>query len=206
MLGEKNLYAYCDDNPIIKGDSGGENPVITGIIGATVNIIAGGVAAVATGQKYSLWDIGVAGVSGFIAGSFGCSAKAIVKIGGVILSGAINAVYTAYSSYKRGDSFSASILNTVTAFISNLTGFADITKASEKIVTAAWGLTHGVGAGLLAGSVSVGISNIASKNEIQTKSSYNKKWIGQEKYKNIRADRIIKKTYKPYVPRNARVV
>ena len=184
---------------------------ITGIIGATVNIIAGGVAAVATGQKYSLWDIGIAGVSGFIAGSFGCSSKAIVKIGGVILSGAINAAYTAYSSYKRGDSFSASLLNTVTAFgatvfISNLTGFADITKASEKIVTAAWGLTHGVGAGLLAGSVSVGISNIASKNEIQTKSSYNKKWIGQEKYKNIRVDRIIKKTYKPYVPRNARVV
>ena len=211
MLGEKNLYAYCDDNPIIKGDSEGENPVITGIIGATVNIIAGGVAAVATGQKYSLWDIGIAGVSGFIAGSFGCSAKAIVKIGGVILSGAINAAYTAYSSYKRGDSFSASLLNTVTAFgatvfISNLTGFADITKASEKIVTAAWGLTHGVGAGLLAGSVSVGISNIASKNEIQTKSSYNKKWIGQEKYKNIRVDRIIKKTYKHYVPRNARVV
>lgn len=59
---------------------------------------------------------------------------------------------------------------------------------------------------MLADSVSVGISNIASKNEIQTKSSYNKKWIGQEKYKNIRADRIIKKTYKPYVPQNARVV
>ena len=51
MLGEKNLYAYCDNNPIIKGDSEGENPVITGIIGATVNIIAGGVAAVATGQN-----------------------------------------------------------------------------------------------------------------------------------------------------------
>ena len=59
MLGEKNLYAYCDDNPITRVDGDGQcwNIVVGAVIGAAVNVITGGIAATVTGQKYSGWDI-----------------------------------------------------------------------------------------------------------------------------------------------------
>ena len=51
MLGEKNLYAYCDDNPITRVDGDGQcwNIVVGAVIGAAVNVITGGIAATVTG-------------------------------------------------------------------------------------------------------------------------------------------------------------
>ncbi len=78
MLGEKNLYAYCDDNPITRSDSDGQlwhklvEIAAGAVIGAAVNVITGGIAATVTGQKkYTALDIffccffwGVAGAGG----------------------------------------------------------------------------------------------------------------------------------------------
>ena len=45
MLGEKNLYAYCDDNPITRVDGDGQcwNILVGAVIGTAVNVITGGI-------------------------------------------------------------------------------------------------------------------------------------------------------------------
>ena len=47
MLGEKNLYTYCDDNPITRVDGDGQcwDIVVGAVIGAAMNVLAGGIAA-----------------------------------------------------------------------------------------------------------------------------------------------------------------
>ena len=67
MLGEKNLYAYCDDNPITRVDVNGQFSLICGLIGATMNVLAGGVAAAVTGQEYTVTDMIAAGLAGIFA-------------------------------------------------------------------------------------------------------------------------------------------
>ena len=121
MLGEKNLYAYCDDNPIMRVDVNGQFSLICGLIGATMNVLAGGVAAAVTGQEYTVTDMIAAGLAGIFAGGAGLE--------GAIAGGVVSAVYTAWCSFRRGDSLTAAIINSGTAFlstvfISNLSGFA----------------------------------------------------------------------------------
>ena len=45
MLGEKNLYAYCDNNPITRVDGDGQcwNILVGAVIGTAVNVITGGI-------------------------------------------------------------------------------------------------------------------------------------------------------------------
>ena len=59
MLGEKNLYAHCDDNPIMRVDGDGQcwNILVGVVIGAAMNVLAGGVAAAVTGQEYTVGDM-----------------------------------------------------------------------------------------------------------------------------------------------------
>ena len=71
MLGEKNLYVYCDDNSIMRVDGDGQFFWIGGLIGAAVNVVTGGIAASVTGQRYTIVDM-VAAVSGFFAGGLTC--------------------------------------------------------------------------------------------------------------------------------------
>ena len=97
MLGEKNLYAYCDDNPITRVDADGQcwNILVGAVIGAAVNVITGGIAAAVTGQKYSGWDILCAATAGAVAGAGGD--RGIIK---ALIGGAISAGYTAWCSYQ----------------------------------------------------------------------------------------------------------
>ncbi len=194
MLGEKNLYAYCDDNPITRVDGDGQcwNIVVGAVIGAAMNVLAGGVAAAVTGQEYTVTDMIVAGFAGAVAGGLGSVKKlAVLKIVGAIGGGVISAVYAGLYSYKRGDSVLATVGNASTAFlttvfISNLTGFADASEFCEKSIAIAWGATYGVGASSIAASVSLGVSNSVSQNEIQEKQVYWEKKIGQGRYFNGR--------------------
>ena len=65
-LTDKNLYAYCDNNPVMRKDDNGEfwSLAISMAIGAAVNIVATTVAASVTGQKCDGLDILAAGLSG----------------------------------------------------------------------------------------------------------------------------------------------
>ena len=119
MLGEKNLYAYCDDNPITRVDGDGQcwNILAGAVIGAAMNVLAGGVAAAVTGQEYTAGDMIAAAIAGGIAGGFGSADKAILKIVGAIGGGIFSAIYAGQYSYKRGDSLLAIISNASTAFL-----------------------------------------------------------------------------------------
>ena len=137
MLGEKNLYAYCDDNPITRSDSDGQlwhklvEIAAGAVIGAALNVVTGGIAATVTGQKYTAWDIAVAAASGAFAGAVD---GAIGSIGG----GIISAIYAGIASLSRGDSVLMAALNAgiafgATTYIGNLTGFiksVDIPKGA----------------------------------------------------------------------------
>ena len=58
-LADKNLYAYCDNDPVNKKDEEGELPqfVVLGIIGAVSNVGISFITAKATGQDYGWYDL-----------------------------------------------------------------------------------------------------------------------------------------------------
>ena len=189
MLGEKNLYAYCDDNPITRVDGDGQcwNILAGAVIGAAMNVLAGGVAAAVTGQEYTAGDMIAAAIAGGIAGGFGSANKAILKIVGAIGGGIFSAIYAGQYSYKREDSLLAIISNASTAFfattfISNLTGFALSATGFENTIAVTWGATYGVGASSIAASVSLGVSSSASQKRTQEQHVYWEKKIGQGRY------------------------
>ena len=74
-LTDKNLYAYCDNNPVMRADNGGEFWVefgvmaIGGIIGAVINIGVSYGIAKANLEDYDWKNALVDGVSGFISGA-----------------------------------------------------------------------------------------------------------------------------------------
>ena len=223
MLGEKNLYAYCDDNPIMRVDGDGQcwNILVGAVIGATVNVITGGIAATVTGQKYSGVDIFGAAVAG---------AGGMVK---ALIGGVISAGYTAWCSYQRGDSLLKTALNAGTAFlatvfISNVTGFASIPEHSQNLITGVWGTTFGLSGNLTAAGVSAGISmsNMSENKTINQPISAShisvsipKNAIGQSRTFNGKNKvystsfiykasngKVVYKKRKNYYPRNARTV
>ena len=67
-LYDRNLFAYCDNNPITRNDPYGYFGMFltTALVGAGVNIITTFIAAKATCQEYKLIDVVVAGTSGFV--------------------------------------------------------------------------------------------------------------------------------------------
>ena len=230
MLGEKNLYAYCDDNPIMRVDGDGQcwNILVGAVIGATVNVITGGIAATVTGQKYSGVDIFWAAVAGAVAGAGGPGGMVKALIGGVISAG-----YTAWCSYQRGDSRLKTALNAGTAFlatvfISNVTGFASIPEHSQNLITGVWGTTFGLSGNLTAAGVSAGISmsNMSENKTINQPISAShisvsipKNAIGQRRTFNGKNKvystsfiykasngKVVYKKRKNYYPRNARTV
>ena len=167
MLGEKNLYAYCDDNPITRSDSDGQlwhklvEIAAGAVIGAALNVVTGGIAATVTGQKYTAWDIAVAAASGAFAGAVD---GAIGSIGG----GIISAIYAGIASFSRGDSVLMAALNAgiafgATTYIGNLTGFIKSVDIPKNL-SVPWGATYGLGANLIAASISAG-STSSSRSE-----------------------------------------
>ena len=71
QLTEKNLYAYCDDNPVMYRDDAGMF-VITATaieiaVGAIINIATSYIAAKATGQKFGIGDCVVAAIAGAVS-------------------------------------------------------------------------------------------------------------------------------------------
>ncbi|MCU6773375.1 Cell wall-associated polypeptide CWBP200 [uncultured Blautia sp.] len=216
MLGEKNLYAYCDDNPITRVDVNGQFSLICGLIGATMNVLAGGVAAAVTGQEYTVTDMIAAGLAGIFAGGAGLE--------GAIAGGVVSAVYTAWCSFRRGDSLTAAIINSGTAFlstvfISNLSGFAVASEGLEKTIAITWGATYGVGAGGIAASVSRGLSMETAETKRQVKNVPHEKKVGQGRHFNGRTGTsfkfsiwktatgsLKKRPHKTYIPLRARTV
>ena len=225
MLGEKNLYAYCDDNPITRSDSDGQlwhklvEIAAGAVIGAALNVVTGGIAATVTGQKYTLKDMMAAAAAGAIAGGFSVAKHSSLKVLGAIAGGLFSAGYTILCSYTRGDSILSTICNAGTAFlstvfISNLTSFSMLDEIPNSIGVA-WGVTYGFGANAISASVSSGISNLAIQKETKVREQN----VGQGRHFDGRTGKsfkfnvyktssgsLKKRPQKTYIPSNAYIV
>ena len=138
--------------------------------------------------------------------------------------GVVSAVYTAWCSFRRGDSLTAAIINSGTAFlstvfISNLSGFAVASEGLEKTIAITWGATYGVGAGGIAASVSRGLSMETAETKRQVKNVPHEKKVGQGRHFNGRTGTsfkfsiwktatgsLKKRPHKTYIPLRARTV
>ena len=126
-LTEKNLYAYCNNNPLIYSDESGEFAVsaflISAVAGAAVNLVTTYIAAQVIGQEYTWKDAGVAMASGF------CNA---IPAYGPVISGLISGGYAMYQSLTSGVSLekaiACGIVNGIctTAGISNLANWGKV--------------------------------------------------------------------------------
>lgn len=85
-LTDKNLYAYCDNNPVVRTDIGGEfwNYVIGGVVGAVI----GGVSAAISGGDWKAIALGagVGAVGGLLAAS-GIPVGFQIAAGGLLSGG-----------------------------------------------------------------------------------------------------------------------
>ena len=167
-LTDKNLYAYCDNNPVMRQDSSGEFwDLFSAAVGAVVNVATTVISSAVTGQKISFRDVRVAAVSGALqAGGIR------LKLAGAL----INTGYTFFSSLDSGASLAGAFLSGVTAgvttfaSVSNLAGFAS--KGINLSVNVGLDATFGFGGNL----ISAVTNRIVVDNGKQSqKSSTNKK-------------------------------
>ena len=102
---DKNLFAYCDNNPVSRRDAGGEfwHLVIGAVIGGVIN---GGITAINGG---SVTDIAISAAAGALSGAL--SASGVGRLGQMIGNAVISAssnIATQFSEYCSGrrESFS----------------------------------------------------------------------------------------------------
>ena len=102
---DKNLFAYCDNNPVSRRDAGGEfwHLVIGAVIGGVIN---GGITAIKGG---SVTDIAISAAAGALSGAL--SASGVGRLGQMIGNAVISAssnIATQFSEYYSGrrESFS----------------------------------------------------------------------------------------------------
>ena len=100
-LTDKNLFAYCDNNPVMRVDGDGEfwNVLIGGAVGAVVGAIS---TKMAGGSTSEVW---VSVACGFVSGAF-----AATGLGGVVgqiavgaITSAIDTGYQNYNDYISGE-------------------------------------------------------------------------------------------------------
>lgn len=84
-LTNKNMYAYCDNNPVVRVDDGGEFWYI--VIGAAVGAIIGAassiVGQVVSGEKINWAEVGISAVSGAFTGAVtaACPSMSVLQTG-----------------------------------------------------------------------------------------------------------------------------
>ena len=112
-LSNKNLYLYCDNNPVLKADEEGQIAVwlVSAALGAAVNVAASFTIAQAMGQEFSVKDAIAAAVLGALSGRVGAVA---------------NGLYAGYTSYQSGANINAAIFNGLMSAGVSLISFGDM--------------------------------------------------------------------------------
>ncbi|MDO4337443.1 MAG: RHS repeat-associated core domain-containing protein [Eubacteriales bacterium] len=188
-LANKNLYAYCDNNPDAREDSDGkfwELVAVAAVVGAVANIVSTTIATAVTGQweDYGWSDVFVAGVSGAV--------NAIPYVGKVA-SGAISGIYTGVTMFLEnknqisvGEAFFCGVVSGVctSVSISNLVGL-EPSNLYNIAVNGAADIVFGTGYNSVSSVVSTGISSNA-----ETKQN------NQKRYSNAMPTDMTKKSYR----------
>ncbi len=169
---EKNLYVYCDNNPLTRTDIIGKfwvttalvsfavgkvgSVLISAAVGAVVNVVSCGIAAKVTGQSYTGTDMAVAAISGAVS-----SLSAVLPYAPYI-GGAISGLHAGATAKNNGgttlevfSSGAASFWGTTC--IGNLGAIA-MGESLGNGVGACFGATFGTGGNLVSSAVGSGIS------------------------------------------------
>ena len=109
-LTDKNLYAYCDNNPVMRVDHSGEfwGFIAKAALGAAITLGTSWFAAKVTGQEFTIKDVAVSVAAGVL--------NATGELWGVIGSGLVVGVYTMCSNFESGASWGAAIASGVITF------------------------------------------------------------------------------------------
>ncbi len=158
-LTDKNLYAYCDNNPVVRIDVGGE--FWTLVIGAAINVATSWLTAAATGEEFGLIDAGLAAIVGATAG---------VKTIGLALNGIVSGLVSGVSSYRAGATMKAAVITGVVSGISSIASIGNLSKLAGGTTLKYVGTTFvdtvfGTGYSLTTSAIN---KSIVSSNQRQT--------------------------------------
>ena len=154
-LTDKNYFAYCDNNPIMRKDDGGElfkEIAIGAVVGGIAGAFWGGLTAAATGDNIAKGMVSGA-VSGAISGGVSAAAVEIKTIGTIAKAtiGAIGGGISAVASYRHGGN--ANIAGTISAAV---------TGAASGAISAVIPKSYGTVAGAVVTYFSSGVSSVST--------------------------------------------
>ena len=122
-LANKNLYLYCDNNPILKADEEGQiaDWLVRAALGAAVNVAASFIIAQTMGQDFGVEDVAATAVLGAVGGIFGGYSNWKKYIGA-----AANGIFTGMITYRSGASLGASLVSGGVAALFSASGIGDL--------------------------------------------------------------------------------
>ena len=187
QLTEKNLYAYCDDNPVMYRDDAGMFDIVSGIFGAVTNVATTYFAAKVTGQECGVWDLATAAFAGLVSGM----TKSSLYI--TLVSAFISGVGTTIGSLAGGSDIKEALWKggmTALCTAVSVNAIAGWKIPVSDVVKNISGTIFGIGNGLVTAGV------VASFPYRKSSSSSSKKNISQNKRKSNPVVKNYKKTAK----------
>ena len=187
QLTEKNLYAYCDDNPVMYRDDTGMFDIVSGIFGAVTNVATTYFAAKVTGQECGVWDLAVAAFAGLVSGM----TKSSLYI--TLVSAFMSGVGTTNGSLAGGSDIKEALWKggmTALCTAVSVNAIAGWKIPVSDVVKNISGTIFGIGNGLVTAGV------VASFPYRKSSSSSSKKNISQNKRKSNPVVKNYKKTAK----------
>ena len=124
-LTDKNLFAYCDNNPVIRADSGGTfwHIVVGAAVGAVVSFTASVVGDIVAGNKINWANAGISAAFGAASGALAATGlgSAVQIVGGALLAGAENVVSQGRDNGFNNIDYAEVALSTIVGGVSSNT-------------------------------------------------------------------------------------
>ena len=136
-LYDKNLYSYCDNNPVMRKDDGGEfwHIAIGAVVGAVANFASSVITDYIKGEEI---DLGAAFISAGIGAIEGGLSAAGVPIGAVVgVSAGLSAAESVYNDFKEN------ICDNGTNTVGDIIVHATISAGVSALFTASGGQSNG---------------------------------------------------------------
>ena len=134
-LTDKNLYAYCDNNPVVRADGNGEfwHIVIGAAIGAVIGAVSSVVAQAVSGQEINWAEVGVSAVSGAISGAVSAACPAMGAVATGFVQGTISA--GTYVATELVNGRTPTVIGTLAAGVTSGILAGGIKAISNKLTT-----------------------------------------------------------------------
>ena len=178
QLTEKNLYAYCDDNPVMYRDDAGMFVITVaqvglGVLGMVTNVATCYIAAKATGQEFGIGDLAVAALAGLVNG------VTINNLYVTLTSAFISGIGTTICSIISGSDVKEALWKggmTALCTAVSINAIIELKTPILDVVKNVSGTIFGIGNGLVTAGVVASLpyrKSSSKKNPIQNKSKSN---------------------------------